>query len=70
MRGVSVALLLAAGILPVSAECGIFGNNFGACLNWCSDTNPGAEQYVRDWCYRAVCDSCTPGQTPGKRPRK
>ncbi|KAK6223559.1 hypothetical protein QIS74_03503 [Colletotrichum tabaci] len=46
MRVAAVALLLAAGILPVSAECGTFGMNFGACLNWCYDTNPGAERYI------------------------
>lgn len=62
MRVAAVALLFAAGILPVSAECGTFGMNFGACLNWCYDTNPGAERYIVEGCYRAVCSGCRPGK--------
>ncbi|EXF83605.1 hypothetical protein CFIO01_00747 [Colletotrichum fioriniae PJ7] len=35
-------------VVPVAAgECGTFGTDFGACLNWCSDTNPGAERSRR-----------------------
>ncbi|KAG7047717.1 hypothetical protein CPAR01_12815 [Colletotrichum paranaense] len=50
-------------VVPVTAgECGTFGTDFGACLNWCSDTNPGAERYIIDGCYRAVCSSCRPAK--------
>ncbi|KAE9572307.1 hypothetical protein CGMCC3_g11699 [Colletotrichum fructicola] len=43
----------------VSAECN-FSGGFGACLNWCYDTNPGAERYIIEGCYRAVCSDCRP----------
>ncbi|KAK1634185.1 hypothetical protein BDP81DRAFT_432338 [Colletotrichum phormii] len=64
MKFVLAASLFAAiVVVPVTAgECGTFGTDFGACLNWCSDTNPGAERYIIDGCYRAVCSSCRPAK--------
>ncbi|KXH69603.1 hypothetical protein CSAL01_13504 [Colletotrichum salicis] len=59
----AASLFAAIVVEPVTAgECGTFGTDFGACLNWCSDTNPGAERYIIDGCYRAVCSSCRPAK--------